>query len=368
VDFGARIDRQDREESAFVMTALRHVSSGKQVYDSYGYKSNDRYLLNYGFSFLDNCRHDGSSPNEVAITLFPGPAIGPGDGLSARKHELWGGAAMRLSLTVPGLANVSANYPRVTQSHNGSTRKAGLSRVNGGIDVSHGSATKVTESEVGATRHFFPLLRFLVANEAELEQLEKSHFRGIRPHRLIVPKKLSASETHGFECCTSGGRIERDEFDDEADDDDISATGEVDDEDGSLEAEEEARFEAEAALRRFLAHLASIPLVTPSNEARAWAELGRICTEALEAYRTTLEEDETLLTNSAAAAQAGTENGNTEIGPEQTALPERTALPVLSNAWNARVQVMGEKEILSYWKNAAAQHAASWESTARSKW
>ena len=30
VDFGARIDRQDREESAFVMTALRHVSSGKQ--------------------------------------------------------------------------------------------------------------------------------------------------------------------------------------------------------------------------------------------------------------------------------------------------------------------------------------------------
>lgn len=38
------------------MTALRNIAKGAQVHDSYGYKSNERYLLNYGFSFEDNVR------------------------------------------------------------------------------------------------------------------------------------------------------------------------------------------------------------------------------------------------------------------------------------------------------------------------
>ena len=54
----------------FRMTALRDISAGEQVHDSYGYKSNERYLLNYGFSLEHNVGHDGiSCPNEVPLPL-----------------------------------------------------------------------------------------------------------------------------------------------------------------------------------------------------------------------------------------------------------------------------------------------------------
>ena len=35
------------------------------MHDSYGYKPNHRYLMNYGFSLEENVTHDGACPNEV---------------------------------------------------------------------------------------------------------------------------------------------------------------------------------------------------------------------------------------------------------------------------------------------------------------
>ena len=54
VDFNAHEGRDGSR--VFVMRALRDIPKGAQVHDSYGYKSNGRYLLNYGFSFEKNER------------------------------------------------------------------------------------------------------------------------------------------------------------------------------------------------------------------------------------------------------------------------------------------------------------------------
>jgi hypothetical protein len=46
----------DNSELRFVMTCVRSLPSGAQVHDSYGLKSNDRFLMSYGFSLEDNVR------------------------------------------------------------------------------------------------------------------------------------------------------------------------------------------------------------------------------------------------------------------------------------------------------------------------
>jgi histone-lysine N-methyltransferase SETD3 len=49
----------------FTITSLQSLSSGVQIYDSYGQKCNHRFLLNYGFSIENNIEPDGYCPNEV---------------------------------------------------------------------------------------------------------------------------------------------------------------------------------------------------------------------------------------------------------------------------------------------------------------
>lgn len=57
---------QDASQS-FQVTTLQHISSGAQIYDSYGQKCNHRFLLNYGFSVENNVEPDGFCPNEVKM-------------------------------------------------------------------------------------------------------------------------------------------------------------------------------------------------------------------------------------------------------------------------------------------------------------
>lgn len=52
---------------AFTVTATAAIAAGAQVYDSYGLKSNHRFLLNYGFSVEQNIERDGFCPNEVCL-------------------------------------------------------------------------------------------------------------------------------------------------------------------------------------------------------------------------------------------------------------------------------------------------------------
>jgi hypothetical protein len=44
----------DDTMQAFTVRSLREMALGEEVFDSYGKKCNSRYLLNYGFTVLDN--------------------------------------------------------------------------------------------------------------------------------------------------------------------------------------------------------------------------------------------------------------------------------------------------------------------------
>jgi histone-lysine N-methyltransferase SETD3 len=57
------------EGDAFVMRAIRSGIEGDEVTDSYGPKSNARYLLNYGFALEDNTDEAGRSRDDAALDV-----------------------------------------------------------------------------------------------------------------------------------------------------------------------------------------------------------------------------------------------------------------------------------------------------------
>ena len=59
----------DDSSQCFTVVSTRAIDSGAQVYDSYGQKSNHRFLLNYGFSIERNLEPDGYCPNEVGVIV-----------------------------------------------------------------------------------------------------------------------------------------------------------------------------------------------------------------------------------------------------------------------------------------------------------
>lgn len=44
----------DNFKGSFIVQSLRNLDCGEEVFDSYGKKCNSRYLLNYGFTVLNN--------------------------------------------------------------------------------------------------------------------------------------------------------------------------------------------------------------------------------------------------------------------------------------------------------------------------
>lgn len=65
--------------------SLVDIPAGAPIYESYGRKSNHRYLLNYGFSVEDNFDEDGTCPNQVDIDL----EVSPTDPVFLRKMKFW---------------------------------------------------------------------------------------------------------------------------------------------------------------------------------------------------------------------------------------------------------------------------------------
>ena len=57
------------ERGAFVMRAVRRGAAGEPVTDSYGPKSNARYLLNYGFAMADNRDEAGRLLDDAALDV-----------------------------------------------------------------------------------------------------------------------------------------------------------------------------------------------------------------------------------------------------------------------------------------------------------
>ena len=65
----------DSTRDCFTITTLTRLDAGQPVFDSYGRKSNARFLLHYGFTVEDN-REDGISQNELAVRVrLPGYAV-----------------------------------------------------------------------------------------------------------------------------------------------------------------------------------------------------------------------------------------------------------------------------------------------------
>lgn len=74
-------------DDAFVISSLRPLQMGNQVFDSYGKKCNSRFLLNYGFTVEDNRDDDGTCHNEVFIVLD----LSPSDPQREAKATMLGG-------------------------------------------------------------------------------------------------------------------------------------------------------------------------------------------------------------------------------------------------------------------------------------
>ena len=60
----------DEFSQQFTVISLQNIPLGAQVFDSYGQKSNHRFLLNYGFSVENNIEMDGHCPNEVGLYVY----------------------------------------------------------------------------------------------------------------------------------------------------------------------------------------------------------------------------------------------------------------------------------------------------------
>lgn len=55
-------------DQGFQIKSLKNINPGEQIFDSYGKKSNLRYLLNYGFT-VENNTESGRCPNEVLLHI-----------------------------------------------------------------------------------------------------------------------------------------------------------------------------------------------------------------------------------------------------------------------------------------------------------
>ena len=98
----------DEDRAAFVVTALAPISTGGEVFDSYGKKCNSRFLLNYGFCVARNVDEvSGQDLNEVRLVL-PQPSLCGGP--RRQQHGVDGGGvamdevllAAKLSVAGPG--------------------------------------------------------------------------------------------------------------------------------------------------------------------------------------------------------------------------------------------------------------------------
>tara|TARA_Y100000996_G_C22546309_1_gene651997 strand:+ start:1158 stop:2417 length:1260 start_codon:yes stop_codon:yes gene_type:complete len=59
----------NNSKGGFTMTTLKGIKNGAQIMDSYGRKSNRKYLLHYGFVMDDNTESDGSCDDDILIEI-----------------------------------------------------------------------------------------------------------------------------------------------------------------------------------------------------------------------------------------------------------------------------------------------------------
>lgn len=191
------------------------------------------------------------------------------------------------------------------------------------------------------------LLRFHESSAAELDRLLRTHLRPLAPDqpahrpppalpRLPHPPLASKATPPPTQRAPSP-KID-DPFEEEEEDSEEGEEDEVVEDGESTVGKAEADVTQNSPVPAgplSLSRLATVPYVSSNNEARAWAELARLCAGALAAYPTTEAEDDAALSR-------------------DTGCLER-----FSNSWNARVQVRGEKRVLRFWHDTARDRSSA---------
>ena len=96
------------------MTTLKPITSGAQVFDSYGKKCNSKFLLHYGFTIESNREADGICQNELQLNF----ELSPDDPLFTAKRAFIN-ARMQFSVTMnaPDDSTMEClNYLRVREA------------------------------------------------------------------------------------------------------------------------------------------------------------------------------------------------------------------------------------------------------------
>ena len=334
-----------------------------------------RYLLNYGFSLEENERHDGSSPNEVALTIDSPAHATPHDSrdseaaahLRRRKAAVWGPSAVRLPLSIPASASPSAPSSVLVPER---WPVLGLLRFLAADGAE--TARLAQTAHLRSAAHLRPLLNdnsrskdgdqggeraawlgALVAEQPTSQPSEQPASKpSARDERMCQAREASRErrEQRKQRKCAPKPATD-DPFGDL--DDDLIADHD-DDEEEDEDEDDEKKGGAGSLARRSsggptaealdplgslaadpaeaLSRLAGLPPLSAANEARTWAMLADLCAAALAKYPADLSTDPT-------EAEA--------------------KHPRFSNAWNAAVQTAGERRILRFWRDAAAARAGT---------
>jgi hypothetical protein len=414
----------------FVMTAVGPLKQGQQVHDSYGYKSNDRYLLNYGFSLESNVRHDGSCPNEVLLSFS----------LPSQQQEPPTSPFSQQTKTAPNTAAISSSsssssssrkariwaaiVPGLTARARGGSADgdsaAGRDEISGG-GVSDDDSVASEEACVqlpllvpppaaattDSLRHqstppprwpVLSLLRFLAASEEETERLCTTYLRGLpgvtekeeeeeeeeeeegtkKDEKRGAETTVASSESTREEPFPTNdddddnnkassklsntqtqavlARDEFDEFEEVDEDDDDNDDDEGDDEDDDAMGREEEEDE-EVDLDFAWARLTSVPRLSRDNEHAAWVLLRDLTEQALAGYPKTTPPPPP--SSSSSSTPPNVTGASAAPVTAAAAVNGQGKFTKFSNAWNADVQVKGEKTVLEYWRDFAARRVGA---------
>lgn len=171
---------------------LQGIPMGSQLYISYGRKSNQQYMLNYGFAIENNFDPDGESPNEVTLEL----ELNKADTLYANKLRFWCAAYDENdSVDDDDLNKFNDRMDDDMQVNTSSFRKVGhgdyesnhtdefdghevleqndnqLGHIIEDDEDAYIKVIKVCTQDEQTIQELFSLLRFLVCNERELAEI-----------------------------------------------------------------------------------------------------------------------------------------------------------------------------------------------------
>ena len=352
-------------------------------------------------------RRDGSCPNEVAFAVGPPPIE------DTRRVALWGRSEVRLPLQAPPDSSLTVVPGSLFPQRFNAGPLLGLLRF---LAATPEALDRLCRTHLrtlpGAMPSSPPTARLAG---------EQPSRRGVDRARAFTRRTRNGAwgNASGYNGTEDDDDDEDEDDDDDDDYDDYdydklekkNGTEDDDDDDDDDDDEDEEidspksreKTLAGVGVAAYLAQLATVPPQGPATEAAAWRLLAELCDQHLAAYPRSLEDDERTLARAALAAAAVSADATAAtataaIAAEKSTLEKAAAtsgasdaavtttstdtarfsmshkaggssgsidtvaasaapLVQFSNAWNATVQVRGEKRILAKWRRLALSRA-----------